>query len=389
MDRVRKLFRESTYYHQLQLIRSINIQREYPIDHIYAALTYMIENRNELLVDSWGRNGYLVNHGDVYLFQPIEITDETVSLYDRNVPVEYRRDRISLDVPDTIIPLRTDVLGPDTGIVPNVVSSTNVTGTAAAAAAAAAVETTSIEDRLETLQSNVNRAMGREPSDPKQKDWYSYAATVFGDEEWKKDHRWKDADLEQMIVVHAIESLMPKERLSLVTESAATGNKILQAYLGKQWVASKLPGDSRHGWWILMDGDIKSKEPIQLFVSPHDGIGTWSKAEPEDINRFPLIQKPPPERLTEHVGFFSMFKNEMVFKTLNTTIPRHKGASVTSAGKQKIINLLNDVQNEVNYTDISTKDIHQKSVCAMLEVLMRRPRADGKIAFLNPEEAIL
>ena len=400
MDRIRKLFRESTYYHQLPLIRAINIQREYPINHIYATLTYMIENRNEILVDSLGRNGYLVNHGDVYLFQPIEITDETVSIHDRSVPVDYRRDRVVLDVPSTLIPFRTDILG--SAAEPNVAPTTALAATIAATLAAttdksdeaakvkATTKIINIEVMLDDLRTNVDRAMrGEPPTDipAKQWDWYSHASLVF-DEEWKRVHGWKDADLEQMIVDHAVESMMPMERLALVTEGAASGYKPLQTYLAKQWVASNRPGDARHGWWILVDNP---KEPLQLFVSAIEIDGSWTKADPEDANAFPIkISVPSTANLTPNIGFFSIFDHkQMVFKVRDMTKKRNIGARMDSAGKVRVIELVNAVQDEVNYTIESTKRIHQMGVCVILEALMRRPRSDGKRAFLLPEEAIL
>ena len=388
MDRIRKLFRESVYYHQVPLIRAINIQREYPIDHIYATLTYMIDNRNELLVDAWGRNGYLVNHGDVYLFQPIEITDETVSLLDRNVPVDYRRENVVLDVPATVIPLRTDVLGPDTTSGP---TTGPIGGPKGGPSATEAVDhPIEIEEQLETLQVNVDRAMGRgEPA--KQKDWYSYAAAVFDDDTWKRVHGWKDADLEQIIVDHAVESMMPMQRLTLVTQGAAAGYKPLQTYLDKRWIASTRPGDERHGWWMLTNDP---KDPLQLFVSSSSSnIRVWSKAEPEDVYAFPIqIQPPKPSDLAKYVGFFSIFSGkQMVFKVRDMTNPRNKGARMDSAGKIRVLELINAVQDVVNYTNESTKDIHQAVICVMLEALMRRMVGGGtqKRAFLSPEEAIL
>jgi hypothetical protein len=428
IDRIRQLFRESTYYHQIPLIRAINIQREYPIDHIYATLTYMIEHRNELLVDPWGRSGYLVNHGDVYLFQPREITDETVSIHDRSVPVEYRREHVIMEVPPTIIPDRTDVFVQEE-LATAAESSTNAAkanANANANANADKPDQASIAERLALLQENIDHAMGGEPptDEPaKQWKWYSHAAGVF-DADWKRIHGWKDAELEKIVVEHAVESLMPTERRTLVTEGAAAGYKPLQTYLAERWVASTRPGDTRHGWWMLVD---HPKEPLQLFVSPpppendapatataqtdtYTGVpcvatsstkstvlrtsdlASWTKAEPEDVASFPInISMPNPANLANQVGYFSIFDHkQMVFKMRDMTKKRNIGARMDSAGKIKVIALLNAVQDKVTYTIESTKRIHQMGICVMLEAFVRRPRPPGsKRLFLSPEEAIL
>jgi hypothetical protein len=96
---IRALFKEQVFYPRDILIRSIQINREYPIEHIDYALSYFIDNKNEHLVDKYGRMGYLINTDDIYAFQPIEITDENVSIWDRTVPVDYKPNSISLELP--------------------------------------------------------------------------------------------------------------------------------------------------------------------------------------------------------------------------------------------------------------------------------------------------
>ena len=68
--------------------------KQYPIEQIYYALTYLINNKNEFIYDKYGRIGNLVNKGEYYLFQPIEITDENASIFERTVPVDYKRNSI-------------------------------------------------------------------------------------------------------------------------------------------------------------------------------------------------------------------------------------------------------------------------------------------------------
>ena len=41
---------------------------------IDAALTQMVNDKNEYITDRYNRIGNLINIGDLYLFQPLEIT---------------------------------------------------------------------------------------------------------------------------------------------------------------------------------------------------------------------------------------------------------------------------------------------------------------------------
>jgi hypothetical protein len=62
----------------------------------------LIQNKNEFLTDKFGRIGRLVNKDNIYAFQPIEITDENASLYERETPLEFKRDHIVLELPKEV-----------------------------------------------------------------------------------------------------------------------------------------------------------------------------------------------------------------------------------------------------------------------------------------------
>ena len=90
IQRIRDAFKESFYYEKLRLIAEINAVKNYPVLQINAALNQLTEDKNEFLVDMYGRMGRLINIGDLYLFQPLELNDNNISIYDRSVPVEYK-----------------------------------------------------------------------------------------------------------------------------------------------------------------------------------------------------------------------------------------------------------------------------------------------------------
>jgi hypothetical protein len=98
VERIRQLFQRQVFYHIDELINNIHKQRQYPVEQIYDALTYLIENRNEFLIDALGRKGNLINRGEIYAFQPIEIGDEGISVFDRTFPVEYKVPKVRLQL---------------------------------------------------------------------------------------------------------------------------------------------------------------------------------------------------------------------------------------------------------------------------------------------------
>ena len=100
IERIRDLYRDHTAFTREQLINSINIVKKYPIHHIYYALSKMVNNSagSEELIDKYGRSGYLINRGNIYAFQPSEITDESASMYERTVPVDYKQPNLKFEI---------------------------------------------------------------------------------------------------------------------------------------------------------------------------------------------------------------------------------------------------------------------------------------------------
>ena len=101
-SRIRQLFMERFYYKKERLIMEINAVKNYPIIQINAALTQLIDDKNEYISDKFGRLGSLINIGDLYLFQPLELTNPNISIYDRSVPVQYKRNKLVFDIPKEV-----------------------------------------------------------------------------------------------------------------------------------------------------------------------------------------------------------------------------------------------------------------------------------------------
>ena len=101
-NRIKQLFKEEYVYKENELISRINALKSYPVEQIYSALTQLIEDKNEFISDMLGRIGRLINIGDFYLFQPLEIEDHNISLFERKVPLDYKRRKISFKIPSDV-----------------------------------------------------------------------------------------------------------------------------------------------------------------------------------------------------------------------------------------------------------------------------------------------
>lgn len=58
----------------------------------------MVENKNEPILDKYGRVGHLINIGEYYLFQPNELNYENISIFDRSVPIDYKHSFINFEI---------------------------------------------------------------------------------------------------------------------------------------------------------------------------------------------------------------------------------------------------------------------------------------------------
>ena len=93
---IKQAFRERHFYKKMDLIHFINRVKMYSLLQIHFALTQMIQDNSEYVVDMYGKYGYLVNIGEYYFFQPAELTDPSISIFEKSTPIPFKRDKITL-----------------------------------------------------------------------------------------------------------------------------------------------------------------------------------------------------------------------------------------------------------------------------------------------------
>jgi len=95
-QKIRELFKEKYFYKKSELISRLMHAREYPISQVYSALTILIDTETEYITDKYGRSGRLVNIGEYYLFQPIELINHRITLFERSVPLMYKHPKLTI-----------------------------------------------------------------------------------------------------------------------------------------------------------------------------------------------------------------------------------------------------------------------------------------------------
>ena len=102
LQRIRLLFKEYYIFDRQSLVALLTQIKNYPLDQIYTALNYLVTEKNEYLTDMLGRLGHLVNVGNYYMFQPLELGSKPITRFDRVNPIDYKRQKIIFKLPDNI-----------------------------------------------------------------------------------------------------------------------------------------------------------------------------------------------------------------------------------------------------------------------------------------------
>ena len=102
LQRIRLLFREDYIFERSALIVMLTHTKQYPLDQIYTALNYLVTENNEYITDMLGRLGHLVNIGNYYMFQPVELGTETLTRFERTHPIDFKRKRLIFNLPENI-----------------------------------------------------------------------------------------------------------------------------------------------------------------------------------------------------------------------------------------------------------------------------------------------
>jgi hypothetical protein len=372
-DRLRQLFREKTFYKRVHLINSINIVKQYPVEQIYSTLTHFIKNKNEFLTDRYGRRGNLVNRDDVYSFQPVEINDETISVYERETPVDFKHTSLKMEVPKEFPSVKKQVVETE--------------------ATQKASDVGSLEDKyailIRELNSNLVHATTAHVLVKGEKDWYKQASQVVDILQMK--HGLGFNDIKQHLAQHMVDMLSWNQKLVLaafmyskIREPGSELEQYIKSYLDEKILIS----GSRTGI-ILAKGDKWA-----IFLKSEKDPETWTEAESEEIRLFKTAldsRFSNPSPYANMVGFINSSANDKgkVFFRVKDMTQSHNntGTRMDSQIRADVIKRLNFIVQE-QYTDKTAAGINQTGFCVMLELLLRQMNADkvqGKSWFFDPE----
>jgi hypothetical protein len=439
IKRIRELFKDipgqhmgRVFYHIDELIPAINIVKEYPIEQIYSSLTYLIDNKHEYLIDRYGRKGNLINHGEYYIFQPIEITDEHVSIYERSRPVDFKQNSVIVELPSSgeKIPQPDDLentasenaIEPDKerleDIRPQVGERSEMRSIGAPTQydgdAKHRRHIVVFENLYNQLKQNYRDSFsiydyGVEEFAEKKKqktmaerNWYKNLSILLP--HLQKSHGITQELVEKYTVDHMIDEISVQEKLVLLnTIYSKTRNwtpiekfdMLLKEYFNDRMVVSD------RGGIIGITFTPDNKTPT-VYIQNTQGI--WTPAEFTDASAIIRSQQYSKKmvfnksQLNKIIGFMSWVdsQNEYVFKIRDVTDSVNKrGARAAQATAKDIITRINSLLGKQYYTIENVKEFlgeGKNRLVVIVEILFRHYQEnlhDGKIWFLSNEQVLI
>lgn len=367
LKKIRSLMKENFFYKKKDLIDRINVPKKYPLVQIYAALTQLIEDNNEFIVDKFGRTGYLINIDEYYLFQPSELSYDHVSIFDRSVPINYKHSMIKFDVNPDISKAHIHV--------ENEVSSEIMQN---------------LKEKFDIAReyTKPNKSINAKDKDD-ENIWYKYCGIII------RKMAAKGVQLEfllEFLVEHIIDMMVYKDKLEILNFLYSMNLFVERSFetMAKEYLDKKILKTDRLTAIILYDVDKRKILKLDELQNK------WVEAEPEDIKDLAeVIKKSFTIKTTDFnnlVGFidYEDKKQFLVYKVKNISEKRHTGARCDQKTKAKIISMMNEIEGEEKYTKENTKGIIQAEFCPLQEFTLRyynKEKRNSKIWFLDPETA--
>ena len=373
IQRIRDLFKERFFYKKDKLISEINVVKNYPLIQINAALTVLIDDQNEYLTDKYERLGHLVNIEEYYLFQPIELNNENISVFDRRNPIDYKHKEIVVPIQmkkeEPLISMSKDKLD----LKNNKDEPIKNTGTKIIQ---------ECREKYNTSMSDIAKIKRGED------DWYSFVAVLKNTNAFK-NMEMSDDDYKQFIVSHILDYLIFEDTKEVLTYIYFKQDKLTDFEQEIKKYYDDLMLDNKGIIGIILPKDNKQ----HLLVK---GGEEWKNGQQEDYTDLvPELKKLviPMSNYNTLVGFITMFKKDYnIFKVKNLDDKRSKGARCDQAGKSETIKLLNEIIDDTVYSSVNTKGRNKIEFCVLQEMYLRyfdKISKNNKRWFVTPSEMIL
>lgn len=378
IQKIKNLMKEEFFYKKSDLMAKLNYPKAYPHVEIYSALTHLISDVTEIITDKYNRQGRLINIGEYYLFQPLELTNKNASVFDRSVPVDYKPSDIKLisSKPNNKIPVES--LNEEENEVSLKVKTSKTDEILNKIELGKSIVKEIEEDYAITLEYLKGQTIPRN-----EKDYYKHMGFAL-----QKIYQILQIESNKLLIYvlyHAIETLPYEKKIQLLNyvTNLETNDKDSVDYKIKLYFDTFLIMEKYLTAIILYEG---KKRHILIF---NKRTKEWKDAEPEDERD---LTKAITEKYTVNTTRFNKYLGliaDQVFKLKDSDNKRSHGTTCQQTTKSKNLIILNKLVDAELFTKESIKPLTDIGVCCIQEILLRyfNDVKPEKIWFVNGDTA--
>jgi hypothetical protein len=396
LKKIRDLMRERFFYKKKELIQLLNRPKPFPIAQIYSALTQLIDDTNETILDKYGRIGYLVNIGEYYLFQPAELNDKQISIFDRSAPIDFKNGAIQVELPKKEKKPKEFVEEkqpepeekqpePEEKQLEQEKQEQQVKLDKTGSVLKMMRENYEIVEKYSKISEKIPRG---------EDNWYKHCGKTIHN--IHQDYGVSYEELMELLVEHLVDMLIYDEKVDLLETLFSPASVIPEdEFIAKvkSVIQKKIVKTRRFEYIILFENNSKR----QILILETKPGSRWMPAEPEDereVDEHLLSTLPREIPYNSIVGFISYEQKNryLVFKTKHTQLKRNVGARCDESGKTKKLSVLNEILGEEKYNKETSRGMGQQELCSLQEFLLRyyqKIHKNGKVWFLDFETAML
>lgn len=356
ITKVKELFKEFYVMDKDELVKYIRQKQNYPLAQIDTALSFLVDDESNFVFDKLNRRGNIINIGKFYMFQPIELTNKNISVFERNRPIQIKPEALRIPIKEIKIKEQK---------VSNIL-------------------TTIIEDYTKA-QTPTKFQYGE-----KNLEWYQMASNSYG--RINEVLGITKKQFNRYVCEHILDVLKFKDKVKLyqhVLNNDKVNGPLKQI---KSIVESRMILDK---FFV-----IANQDDIEYFIYTNnklDNAGATDKVKIIDYfasNENSLFNNDNNtyDKLNTIIGLMVNFKNEeIVFKRKNKT-RSSKGNRCNQTNKNDINIFIRDELDLPEFLEKGYKTGKAIELCVDQELIMRHYNKTNfrkKIWFLTTEESIL
>jgi hypothetical protein len=343
-------------------------------------------------VDKYGRNGRLINIGDYYLFQPIELKDKNISIFERSVPLDYKHDMINFELKKNIANQVMDKRNLNKAIIDE--------------EEMLFPEGKRLVDEMKVNYNITNEFLAETKVPRGDKNWYKHCGIVM--KKMSKEYPESRKYLIRFLVAHLLELLLFDDKLNVMNYLYSLDSIPEDSFerFAKEYFEHNSITTKQFTAYIAYKLNkltiLVLEDNTWIPISKSTSTDEREVATSRETKEFLAFDK---NEYNTIVGFMGYEKGNanLDFKTKNMTSSRDSGAKCDDAGKAKNMVKLNEILGEERYTNDSTKAVKDANgnvvseavgnteLCVIEELVIRffnEKKEKNKKWFFTPEMAI-